>query len=63
MTFEEKMKRLSEITERIEERSCGLDESIALYEEGLKLSKELQELLDGYSKKIEEISKGDTSNE
>ncbi|MBQ2509888.1 MAG: exodeoxyribonuclease VII small subunit, partial [Erysipelotrichaceae bacterium] len=33
-----------------------LDESIRLYEEGLKLSKALKEQLDGFEKKIAELN-------
>ena len=49
MKFEQQMKKLQDIVEK-------LDESIRLYEEGLKLSKALKEQLDGFEKKIAELN-------
>ena len=37
--FEQQLKKLQEIVEKIESNDISLDESISLYEEGLKLSK------------------------
>ena len=37
--FEQNLTRLEEISELLESENLGLDESIALYEEGIKLSK------------------------
>ena len=56
--FEDKMKRLAEIVEKLDDENANLDESISLYEEGLKLSKELKDQLEGFKKKIDTISKG-----
>ncbi|MBN1301723.1 MAG: exodeoxyribonuclease VII small subunit [Melioribacteraceae bacterium] len=36
--FEDLLKRLQEISELLEDEEIGLDESIKLYEEGIKLS-------------------------
>ena len=38
-TFEEDLQRLEEISELLENEDNGLDDSIALFEEGIKLSK------------------------
>lgn len=61
--FEEKLKRLQEIVDKLEDQECDLDESIKLYEEGLKLSKELNSILNKYDKKLEEIQKENTDEQ
>ena len=38
MEFEKNMQRLSEIVSRLEQGDLTLEESVALYEEGVKLS-------------------------
>ena len=55
-TFEEKMKRLEEITKLLERNEVSLDESIKLFEEGLKLSGELDTQLKTYQQKIIDLS-------
>ena len=54
-TFEESMKRLDEIAALLEKNQCTLDESIALFEEGLKLSKSLSTQLKGYEEKVAQL--------
>ena len=56
--FEDKMNRLSAIVEKLDDENTDLDESIKLYEEGLKLSKSLKEQLEAFKEKIAEINKG-----
>ena len=56
MKFEEQMKKLQEIVEKLEKEDVDLDESIQLYEEGLKLSKALKEQLEEFEKKIAELN-------
>ena len=59
-TFEEKMNRLEEITRVLEKNEVSLDESIKLFEEGLKLSEELDTQLKTYQQKIIDLTeKGD----
>jgi len=55
--FEEKMNKLAQIVEKLDDESVDLDESIKLYESGLKLSKELKEQLNSFKDKIDEINK------
>ena len=55
--FEDKMNKLKEIVDKLDDENISLDESISLYEDGLKLSKELQEKLKTFEKKIDELSK------
>ncbi len=54
-TFEESLKRLEEIAEMLENEDVGLDESIKLYEEGIKLSKNCYNKLNDAELKITEL--------
>ena len=56
-TFEEKMNRLQEIVSLLDREDTKLDESIRLYEEGLKLTRELEAQLKAFEEKIESIGK------
>lgn len=58
--FESKMNKLSKIVDKLDDENTSLDESISLYEDGLKLVKELKKQLKTYEDKIKEIS---TENE
>ena len=55
--FENKMNRLEEIITNLDGEDVDLDESIKLYEEGLKLSKDLKKQLETFKEKIENINK------
>lgn len=54
-SFEEKMNRLKEIVDSLEKDDADLDESINLYSEGLKLSKELKAELNTFEDRVKEI--------
>lgn len=56
-TFEEKMQRLEEIVSLLDSDKTSLDDSIKLYEEGLGLSKDLENQLKTFQEKIENIGK------
>ena len=45
MTFEEKMQRIQQIAEMLEDANTGLEESLKLYEEGIGLVRECSETL------------------
>jgi exodeoxyribonuclease VII small subunit len=51
-TFEQLMKRIEEITTTIEKGDRPLDESIALFEEGMRLFKACQRKLDDAERKV-----------
>ena len=57
LKFEDRMKKLEEIVDKLESNDVDLDESISLYEQGLKLSKSLKEQLSKFEKKINELNK------
>ena len=55
-SFENKIKQLEEIVNKLESGDCELDESIELYTKGVKLSAECKEKLDLAKQKIEQLS-------
>ncbi len=57
--FEDKMNKLKEIVDKLDDENTDLDTSIKLYEEGLKLSDELKKQLNNYEKKIADIGEKD----
>ncbi len=58
LSFEEAYKKLEQIAERLEDPEISLDESIALFEEGVKLSKYCSEVLEKAKQKIEILENG-----
>lgn len=56
LSFEKQMQKLQEIVEKLEKGDVELDESINLYEEGLKLSKELKKQLSDFESRINELN-------
>lgn len=56
-SFEEMLKRLQEISEELESDEVGLDNSLKLYEEGIKLSKACAKKLEEAEVKITELKK------
>ena len=54
-TFEENLSRLEEISTLLESEELGLDESISLFEEGIKLSKNCMTTLKKAELKITEL--------
>ena len=56
MSFEEAMNRLEEIVRRLESGDVPLDDSLGLFEEGVKLVKQCNGMLDAVQKKISLIT-------
>ena len=54
-TFEEKLTRLNEIVEKVENTTLSLEDAMKLYEEGNALIKDLQKSLDEAEAKIQVI--------
>lgn len=52
LNFEESMEKLEGIAKELEKEDLSLDESIAKFEEGMKLSKDCKEMLTNAEKKI-----------
>lgn len=60
LTFEQAMSRLEEIVAGLEEGDRPLDESLSLYEEGAKLMKQCNALLDKAEQKVMKLKVSDT---
>ena len=56
LTFEQAMQRLEEIVSLLEDGKAPLNESMALFEEGTKLSAYLSQLLDTAEQKVTMIT-------
>lgn len=52
LPFEEAMKQLEAVATKLEKGDLNLDESVATFEEGMKLSKKCSELLENAEKRI-----------
>ena len=51
-TFEEQIAQLENVVRQLEGGSCSLDDSIKLFEEGIKLSKSCHDMLEKAEKKV-----------
>ncbi len=52
INFEETMQKLEQITTELEKGELSLDESVRKFEEGIKLSKECNKILEDSEKRI-----------
>ena len=59
MSFEENVEQLEKIVQELEKGDLNLDESIKKFEEGIKLSKKCNEILEEAEKKITVLIKKD----
>ncbi|HVY24975.1 MAG TPA: exodeoxyribonuclease VII small subunit [Polyangiaceae bacterium] len=53
--FEEALKRLTAIVDQLESGELSLEQSLALFEEGTRLSRSSQAQLDAAEKRVEEL--------
>jgi exodeoxyribonuclease VII small subunit len=51
--FEERLKRLEQLSERIREPELALEDAVAMFEEGVKLSRSLEKDLDRIESRVE----------
>lgn len=56
-SFEDSLNRLQEISDALEKGEIGLEESIQLYEEGIKLAKQCYSTLKDAELKVTELKK------
>ncbi|MGI8668552.1 MAG: exodeoxyribonuclease VII small subunit [Aridibacter sp.] len=61
-TFEASLGKLEEIVTQLEEGELSLEESLKLFEDGVKLSRECQERLDQAERRIEVLLKDKNGN-
>jgi exodeoxyribonuclease VII small subunit len=59
-SFEQSMERLTSIVSKLEQGELPLEESLRLFEEGVKLSRLAQERLDAAQQRIERLVAVDT---
>ena len=59
VSFEENMKKLEEIAAELEKGELDLGTSVSKFEEGMKISKECNEMLEKAEKKITMLIKGE----
>ena len=57
LTYEESYEKLEEILMKLESKNTSLDESLSLYEEGIKLFKHCNKLLEDAELKISKYNK------
>lgn len=60
--FEDAMKKLENVIKKFETEEVDLDDSVKLFEDGMKLSAECSKKLDEAERKIELITKNKTGN-
>lgn len=60
--MEDLISRLEDIAEKIQDGNVGLEEAIALYEEGRRIAKECNERLNVIQRKLEIIDPSDIQN-
>ncbi len=56
MNYEQSVKRLREICDKLRDESTSLEETSKLYKEGKALLAECRSMLEGFSKEISEVS-------
>ena len=54
-SFEQAVQRLGEIVEKLEGGDLPLEESLAMFEQGIRLSREAQARLDAAEKRVEQL--------
>ena len=57
LTFEQLLSRLQKMVAQLETEDLGLEESLRLYEEGVRLSLQGQAILEGAEAKVVELQK------
>ena len=62
LNFEETMKELEEVVQKLENGELNLDESIQEFEKGMKLSKDASKYLENAEKKITKLVSTEDGN-
>lgn len=62
LTFEASLKELEKIVRRLEEGDASLEDSLKLFEDGVRLSRECQERLNQAERRIEVLLKDENGN-
>jgi exodeoxyribonuclease VII small subunit len=62
-SFETSLERLTQVVDRLESGELGLEESLALFEEGVRLSRSAKDRLDKAEKRVEELIESDENGD
>ena len=54
-TFEKNLEQLSAVIKKMGQQDVGLEESLKLYEQGIKLTRQCQKIIDDAELKIEKL--------
>lgn len=54
-TFEHNLSQLADIIQKMEQTDVGLEESLKLYENGIKMTRECQKIIENAEKKIQSL--------
>lgn len=60
LSFEEALMKLESIVEQLEDEDITLEDSVKLYEEGVKMSKFCTEILEQAELRIEQVNEANT---
>lgn len=60
LSFEEALKKLESIVEQLEDEEITLEDSVKLYEEGVKMSQFCTEILEQAELRIEQVNEANT---
>jgi exodeoxyribonuclease VII small subunit len=60
LSFEEALKKLESVVEQLEDEEITLEDSVQLYEEGVKLSQFCTEVLEQAELRIEQVNEANT---
>lgn len=58
-SFEQMLQALEGVVEKLESGKLSLDESLSLYEEGIKLARGCNRALDGFERRVELLRRGE----
>ncbi len=59
MTLEENFEKIDEVMERLSDDELPLEESFAVYKEGMELLDKCKKIIDDVEKKVEELAADD----
>ena len=62
INFEKNLSELEKIIERLENGECSLEESIELFEKGIKITKDCRSSLENAQKRIVELTQLEEEN-
>ena len=55
MKFEELMQKLTEITNKLEDKETTIEQSFLLFEEGLKISQQCEAILNDFTNRLDQL--------